>query len=154
MHDQFKRTHHALETLDAKFTLTRLTLAEEFTEANTYAKRVQQLTRRDAEEAATLSELALQKKLDVLRWQQNLELRGLLAKVARLLEGGHGDPPAYPLPCMQFLTTAPRPSFTGREAALGAPGRLGGGAVAAGAESAKHAAGARCQTEGRFKARC
>ena len=154
MHDQFKRTHHALETLDAKFTLTRLTLAEEFTEANKYAKRVQQLTRRDAEEAATLSELALQKKLDVLRWQQNLELRGLLAKVARLLEGGHGDPPAYPLPCMQFLTTAPRPSFTGREAALGAPGRLGGGAVAAGAESAKHAAGARCQTEGRFKARC
>ena len=86
MHDQFKRTHHAQETLDAKFTLTRLTLAEEFTEANKYAKRVQQLTRRDAEEAATLSELALQKKLDVLRWQQNLELRGLLAKVARLLE--------------------------------------------------------------------
>lgn len=81
---KLQRTHKATDTLDAQKVLARLSLAEQFDEAGKYARKVDQLQRRDADEAHSLADVELEKKLDVMRWQHKLELRGLLTKISRL----------------------------------------------------------------------
>jgi len=87
----YKQHHRSKEALDAQAVLHRLTQVEEFLEAKRFKKRLEDLTRRDADEAEELAEEELTKKLDVLRWQQKLEVRGLMTKIERIRSEHRGQ---------------------------------------------------------------
>ena len=86
-----RRHHKARETLNAEDVLKRLSQTNEFQEARRYMKHVGELEKRDAAEAEELAEDELSKKLDVLRWQQRLELRAMLHKVDRIRSEHRGQ---------------------------------------------------------------
>lgn len=78
----------ARETLDAQRTLRRLQQSGQFNGQMRKAEReVKQRVKLDQQRAAEAAEGDLQKKVEIHKWQQGLELRGLIQKLDRLRNG-------------------------------------------------------------------
>ena len=82
--DHFKLHARDKETLEARRTLKKLSMAGDYQEAKKFQKHVDVQTKREAAMAEGRAEEELQKKLEVHKWQQRLELKGLMAKVERV----------------------------------------------------------------------
>jgi hypothetical protein len=81
--DQFQLRRDK-ETLDAMSTLKRLQVGGDYEACEKYAKLVETQLRKDNEAAEGKAEEELQRKLEVHRWHQRLELKGLMAKCERI----------------------------------------------------------------------
>ena len=82
--DHFKLHARDKETLEARRTLKKLSMAGDYQEAKKFQKHVDVQTKREAAMAEGRAEEELQKKHEVHKWQQRLELKGLMAKVERV----------------------------------------------------------------------
>jgi hypothetical protein len=80
----FKLHAQDKETLDAKRVLKKLALSGDFTTCERFRKHVEGQEKKDHHAALSKAEEELLRKVEVQRWHQRLELRGLMTKCERI----------------------------------------------------------------------